>query len=139
MRLLVGWLFGRRKRPFDPENAWFRVRGWERRFFRFLRVKRWKRFLPTALPEQFSLREHTPEDVVQAMCRAELVHETSAALGFLSALLAFWSGDPSDAWIFLGTSVPPALFDLVFVIAQRFNRPRMLAVQGKKEKRDCGR
>lgn len=138
MRLLVGGLVNRTKHSFDPNNAWFRPKRWERRFYAFLRIKRWKRFLPTALPEQFSLQTNTLDEVVQAMCRAELVHEISAALSYLSVLFVLWSGDASDLAIFLSTATAASLFDLVFVAMQRFNRPRLLAVQNRKITLDCG-
>lgn len=132
MRLLVGGLVNRTKHSFDPNNAWFRPKRWERRFYAFLRIKRWKRLLPTALPEQFSLQTNTLDEVVQAMCRAELVHEISAALSYLSVLFVLWSGDASDLVIFLSTATAASLFDLAFVAMQRFNRPRLLAVQNRK-------
>ena len=127
MRLLVGAVFeGCVKRLFDPENAWFRSRKWERKLYCRLKVKRWKSWVPTYSPAQFSMQDHTVDEIVQAMCRAELIHEIIALLSYGSLLFVLLSGDPADFWIFFSTAVAASGFECVFVVVQRFNRPRLL-------------
>ena len=73
--------------------------------------------------ENFSIKKHTWHEIAQAMCQAELVHETNMALGFLPLIAVRWFG---AFYVFLITSVCGALFDFVFVIMQRYNRTRVV-------------
>jgi len=120
MRLLVGALVPNR---FDYEKRWFRVSTLETALYRRLGLKRWKGQLPTYNPRLFSLEENTPEQIVCNMCQAEIVHEVIIALSFVPLLFSsVWD----SFWVFLITSVLAAGFDLLFVMLQRFNRPRMI-------------
>ena len=118
MRLLVGHLVP----PVKGTSPWFRPRRWEAPFYRFLGVKHWKKRLPTYDPRQFSLKENTAQQVVRNMCGAEVVHEIIMLCSFLPLLTVPFFG---EFWTFLITSVLSALFDSLFVMAQRYNRPRL--------------
>lgn len=124
MRLLVGTLVP----PVKGNAKWFRPRKWEIPLYRFLRVKHWKKHLPTYDPRQFSLKEYTPEQIVQNMCGAEVVHEVIMVCSFLPMLAVPLFGQFA---VFFITSLLSALFDSLFVIAQRYNRPRMERIAQK--------
>ena len=126
MRLLVGYLVP----PVNGTSRWFRPRAWEAPVYRFLGVKGWKKHLPTYDPRQFSLNENTPEQVVRNMCGAEVVHEIIMVCSFLPLLTVPLFG---AFWVFFITSLLAALFDCLFVIAQRYNRPRLERILRKKE------
>lgn len=124
MRLLVGLAYDRRmKNQADYTRKWFRPHPWEGRLYGLLRVKSWKGKLPTYVPESFSREKHTWNEIAQATCQAELVHETICVLSFVPLAFVPWLG---AFWVFLLTSVCSALFDLSFVIVQRYNRPRLI-------------
>ncbi len=131
MRLAVGFLLpAATDYQFDIYHPWFRPRKWEAAFYGKLRLKTWKGKLPTYAPVQFSLKENTPHRVIQNMCGAELVHEIIMVLSFLLlAAVPFCGAMP----VFLTTSVLAALFDSIFVMAQRFNRPRLIRIYKKQE------
>ena len=118
MRLLVGYLVP----PVKGSSPWFRPRRWEASLYRFLGVKNWKRRLPTYDHRQFSLKENTAQQVVRNMCGAEVVHEVIMLCSFLPLLAVPVLG---EFWVFLITSLLSALFDSLFVMAQRYNRPRL--------------
>lgn len=118
MRLLVGHLIP----PVNGTARWFRPRKWEAPFYHFLRVKSWKKHLPTYEPRQFSLQEYTPEQVVRNMCGAEVVHEVIMVCSFLPLLMVPLFG---QFVVFFVTSLLSALLDSLFVMAQRYNRPRL--------------
>ena len=118
MRLLVGALVP----PIKGTSRWFRPKAWEAPLYRFLGVKSWKRWLPTYDPRQFSLKENTVRQVVCNMCSAEVVHEVIMVCSFLPLLMVPVFG---EFWIFFITSMLAALFDSLFVMAQRYNRPRL--------------
>lgn len=132
MRLLVGRgidaVFHNRM---DASRPWFQPRPFEQQLYKKLKLYRWKKHLPTYDPTAFSLEEHTPQEIVGAMCQAEVVHEVIMVGSFLPLLAAIPFG---DFWVFFATSLAAALFDLVFVMLQRYNRPRIIKIlnRGKK-------
>ena len=86
--------------------------------------------MPTYQPELFSPKEHTWDEIAQAMCQAEVVHEIIIIFSFLPiAASIIWE----SFWVFFITSILAAMFDLSFVIMQRYNRPRVVKI-AKKEK-----
>jgi len=124
MRLAVGYLIDRHfHNQIDPSLSWFRPFPFEEKFYRRLKVGKWKHHIPTYDPIQFSMKDRSPEEIAGAMCQAEVVHETIIVFSFLP--IAF-SRVFDSFWVFLITSVMAALFDLTFVILQRFNRPRVM-------------
>ena len=79
--------------------------------------------MPTYNPAVFDPKLHSWEEIAQAMCQAELVHEIIVLLSFLPLLAAI----PFGAFpVFLITSLLAALYDFSFVIMQRYNRPRII-------------
>ena len=127
IRLLVGALVP----PVKGTSRWFRPRAWETPIYRFLGVKSWKKHLPTYDPRQFSLKENTPEQVVRNMCGAEVVHEAIMVCSFLPLLAVPLFG---AFWVFFITSLLAALFDSLFVMTQRYNRPRLERIAQKKQR-----
>lgn len=135
MRLLVGLLFEKgMKNRADYTRKWYQVSSWENGLYRVLRVKAWKDKLPAYDPEAFSSEKHTWDEIAQAMCQAELVHEVNAALSFLPLAASFRFGSLA---VFLITSVCAAAFDLLFVVMQRYNRPRVVRIALKRKGKDC--
>lgn len=134
MRLAFGeWLIPKFcAKGLDSGLAWFRVHGWETELYRRLGVHRWKGGMPTYNPDEFSMRDRSLEDIIEATCRAELVHEINAVLSFVPLVFTHWFGAFP---VFLITSVAAAVFDLVFVILQRYNRPRLMRLAKMREKR----
>lgn len=124
MRLLIGHLYDRfMKNHSDYTKPWYRIRPWEEKVYAFLRVKKWKGNMPAYQPELFSIKNHSWHEIAQAMCQAELVHETIIVFSFLPIFAAKYVGAFP---VFLLTSISAALFDALFVIMQRYNRPRII-------------
>ena len=93
-------------------------------------MKNWKKRLPTYDPRQFSLKENTAQQVVRNMCGAEIVHEVIIVLSFVPISFSFLFGEFP---VFLITSILAALYDSIFVIVQRYNRPRLIRILNKQE------
>jgi len=129
MRLLVGALVPNR---FDYRNRWFQPKGFEVSLYRKLQVKRWKDHMPIYDPRLFSLQENTLEQVVRNMCQAEVVHEIIVLCSFIPLL---FSVALDSFWEFLITSVLAAGLDTVFVMMQRYNRPRLVRILEKQTSR----
>lgn len=124
MRLAVGLFLNKTmKNHADYSKWWFQCRAWEKKLYKILRIRRWKNKLPTFEPDVFNPKLHSWDEIAQAMCQSELVHETIVALSFLPIAFSIWFGALT---VFIITSVISAAFDLLFVIIQRYNRPRII-------------
>ena len=128
MRLCIGflvqWLFPKDVRF---QGFWFREHRWEKGFYRCLRVRKWARHVPTFNPEQFDARTHTYAQLARQTCLSELVHECIVVCGFLSLLFCLFFEDPvANLMPFLVTAVLAGIYDLQFVVLQRFHRPMLL-------------
>lgn len=133
MRLMVGLAFHATMRnKADYRKRWYQVSKREMAVYEKLKVKQWKRRMPTYDPALFDPRLHTWEEIVQPMCQAELVHETIAVLSFLPILAGIWFGEYP---VFIVTSVLSAACDMVFVIMQRYNRQRVTKLLNRKSVR----
>ena len=130
IRLVIGGLFDYfLKNDVNYKREWFSERGFEKKLYKTLRVKKWKDYLPAADEDLFSLEKRTPVQVIKAGCQAEIVHECCAAAGLFSMFLAIPFG---YFWVFFATSVAAALSDFLFVAIQRYNRPRLLKLIERK-------
>jgi len=131
MRLAVGYIVPKLTNyNFDYRCQWFQPKNWEPGFYRLLNIRSWKGNLPTYSPDQFSMEINSLYRIIQNMCGAEVVHEIIMLLSFLPLLtVPFFGAFP----VFLITSVLAALYDSIFVMAQRFNRPRLVRIYEKQE------
>ena len=124
MRLVVGYLVDHMmKNQADYHKKWYQPLSFEKSLYKKLKVKQWKRKMPTYDPIQFSLENKSFDAVAQAMCQAEIVHEVIIVFSFLPILASHWFGAFA---VFMITSIGAAAFDLMFVMMQRYNRPRIV-------------
>ena len=133
MRLIVGYAIeGVYHNKMNYHRKWFQPLKWEKRLYRKMKVKTWKDKMPTYDTDTFSLELHSMEEIVMAMCQSEIVHEIIVISSFTPLLLAIRFGTFS---VFLITSVLAAGFDMMFVIMQRYNRPRFVRLLDRTENR----
>lgn len=124
MRLLVGLAFCFvMQNKADYKKRWYQVGKHEMAFYEKLGIKNWKRRMPTYDHTLFDPRVHTWAEIAQAMCQAELIHETIALLSFLPIAAGIWFGAYP---VFIVTSVLAAGCDMLFVMMQRYNRQRIM-------------
>ena len=124
MRLAVGYAVnGICHNQVDYNKWWFREKPFEKRLYKWLKVKKWKDKMPSFTPETWDPRTHTWEEIAGAMCQSEVVHSIIVILSFVPIAATFIWG---DFWVFFITSVLSAGVDSMFVIMQRYNRPRVL-------------
>lgn len=118
---------GRRSTPGAGESA--REPG----LYAHLGVKRWKHRVPSYKP--YDMHGDLQAVVVQ-MCRNELAHEVMATLSFVPLLFCLFCDDPvANLPVFLITSVLAAVADLIPVILQRYNRPRLQRLLRRREQK----
>ena len=116
----------------DYRAGWFRVSAFERKLYEKMKVKKWKGKMGSYDPSCFDSRIHSWDEIAQATCQAELVHELIIPLSFIPVLASIPFGALP---VFVATSVLAACFDAMFVIIQRYNRPRIMKlIKGSSEK-----
>ena len=124
VRLAIGGLIDAKyHNHMDYTKKWFQERPFEKKLYQTLKVKNWKKWLPTFNPEDFDLKNRSVEEIIQVSCQAEVVHEVIMPFSFVPILFSIWFGSLS---VFIITSCAAFLFDSIFVIMQRFNRPRLM-------------
>ena len=126
MRLAVGYTVNFvMKNKANHNNAWFREKSFENKLYKLIGVRKWKKYLPTYSPDTFDTEKRTVEEIIGATCQAEIVHEIIMILSLLPITLIPSLG---SAPAFVITSVLSMLFDSMFVILQRFNRPKFVKI-----------
>lgn len=132
MRLLVGMLYRLiMNNRADYTRKWFQEKPWEKKLYRAIGVKRWKNKMPTYSPDTFDAGKHSLSEIAQSMCQSELVHETIVVCSFVPILFSIWFGEPL---VFILTSVFGAAVDTMFVMMQRYNRPRIMRLLKRRSK-----
>ncbi len=124
IRLMIGLVIHSVLKNYaDYTRKWYQIKPWEKKLYKAIKVKKWKTRMPTYNTSFFDVTKHSWDEIAQASCQAEIVDETIIVFSFLPIILSIWVG---DYLVFLLTSIAAALFDLLFVIMQRYNRPRIL-------------
>jgi len=133
MRLAVGFFYDRTmNNKANLSKWWYQPKKIEKQIYNMLKVRNWKGILPSYQPELFDMQKHTWNEIAQAMCQAELVHETIILLSFVPILFAkLFDALP----VFVITSALAAAFDMIFVIMQRYNRPRVIKLAERERKK----
>ena len=86
--------------------------------------------MPTYYSEIFSSKEHTWDEIAQAMCQSELVHETNMILSFVPIVASKWFG---AFYIFFITSMCSAIFDLLFDSVEGVCRVEKKSSNGRRQ------
>ena len=124
VRLAIGGLINANyHNHMDYTRKWFQEKPFEKKLYQALKVRNWKKWLPTFNPEDFDLKNRPLEEIIQVSCQAEIVHEVIMPFSFVPILFSIWFG---SLGVFIITSCAAFLFDSIFVVMQRFNRPRLI-------------
>ena len=132
MRLAVGTVVNLiMKNKANFKRVWFREKHFEKKLYKLLRVRKWKKSIPTYSPDTFDTSQKSVKEIIGATCQAEVVHEIIMVLSLLPiAVIPFLGG----AAAFITTSILSMLIDSVFVILQRYNRPKFVRVMERFDK-----
>ena len=132
MRLAVGTVVNLiMKNKANYKSVWFCEKRFEGKLYKLIRVRKWKKYLPTYNPDTFDASQKTVEEIIGATCQAEIVHEVIMALSLLPiAFIPFLGG----AAAMIITSILAMLIDSMFVILQRYNRPKLVRVMERFQK-----
>ena len=131
MRLVIGSLVDAKyHNQMDYTKKWFQEKPFEKTLYKKLNVRKWKKRLPTLNPQDFDIKNRSLEEVIQVTCQAEIVHELIMPLSFVPIVFSIWFGSLE---VFVITSCLSFLFDGMFVIMQRYNRPRLIRLLKRKQ------
>lgn len=127
IRLLIGQIYDvKMQNKADYTKKWYQVSDLELKFYQIIKVKKWKNKMPTYSKDTFDVSKHSWDEIIQATCQSELVHETNVSVSFVPIMASIWFGSLE---VFIITSIFSAIFDLLFVFMQRFNRSRIIKMK----------
>lgn len=133
MRLIIGYIVnGILHNKVNYNNIYFKSKKFEQKIYKIIKVKKWKDKMPTYNPEFYSTEKHSLEEIAMVTCQAEIVHELIIIFSFVPVLFTLWF---NSFWVFMITSIISALIDTLFVIMQRYNRPRIIKLINLKNRR----
>lgn len=133
MRVVVGFIIDiLLHNQVDYQKIWFKINPFEAKVYELIKVKQWKKYMPTYSPESFDISKHSFEEVVMSGCQAEIVHEVIMVLSLMPVFLIYYY---EAKIVFIFTSIVAALFDGIFVVIQRYNRPRLLKLMKRRKLR----
>ena len=107
----------------DFNHWWFKEKRFEKYFYKILMVKKGKKFMPTYDKKSFSFQEKSLKEIIGTTCQAEIVHELMLVEALIPLILIIPYG---KAIIFISTTLLCIFIELVFIIIQRYNRPRFV-------------
>lgn len=131
VRIIMGNVSKLFKKNINYKQWWFKERKFEKRLYKFLKVKNWKDKALTYNPESFSLKEHSLEEIVNTMAKSEVDHWINEAISISTMFFAIPWG---KFWIFFVTALAAMIFDSQFIIIQRYNRPRVVKLLEREQK-----
>ena len=129
-RIIMGNMSRRFK--IDRNHWWFKERAFEKKLYRFLRVRDRKGKALTFNPELFDLKTRTLDQIADTMTKAEVDHWINQLIALSSILFSLLWG---QFWIFLATAVASMIFDGQFILIQRYNRPKLLRILERQSRR----
>ena len=131
VRIIMGNVSKLFQKYITYDKKWFKERKFEKKLYKFLKVKDWKDKALTYNPESFSIEKHSLEEIVNTMAKSEVDHWINEVI---SVSTIFFSLIWGQFWIFFITAVAAMIFDSQFIIIQRYNRPRVVKVMERKSK-----
>lgn len=125
-RLVMANIFdGVNSSYFKPDSFRFREMKFEKKLYKKIGVRHWKKYLPVFDEDRFALKMNTMDTLVGETCRMEAMHWMNALISIASVLFASLFG---AAPVFVITAIAGVLVELVLISVHRYNRPRFRAM-----------
>jgi len=133
VRIILGNVSKLFRKHINYKQWWFKERKFEKNLYKFLKVKEWKGKALTYNPEQFDLKENSLEKIANTMTKSEVDHWINEAISVSTIFFGFIWG---KIWIFAITALAAMIFDSQFIIIQRYNRPRIIKILERENKKN---
>ena len=131
VRIIMGNVSKLFKKHINYKQWWFQERNFEKKLYKFLRVKEWKDKALTYNPEQFSLKDNSLETIANTMAKSEVDHWINEVISLSTMFFGIWW---RKLWLaFVISAIVAMIFDSQFIIIQRYNRPRIIKILKKKK------
>ncbi|MDE6781517.1 MAG: hypothetical protein K2J40_08675 [Ruminococcus sp.] len=131
IRLIIGHIIILFKEKINTDSRYFKVSETEKNIYKKLNIKSWKSRVPTYNPDEFDIKKNSIEQLIINCCNSEIVHTVNIFASYIPILFSIRFGSLP---VFIITSVSASIYDLQFVLLQRYNRPRLIKYAHKKEK-----
>ncbi len=128
-RLLIGNILPLFKRSINPNAPYFQLKKGEEKLYKKLNIKRWKSKAPTYDPNEFDIKKHSVDEIIVNTCNSEIIHTLNFIISYIPILFSVWF---DSLPVFIITSLLASVYDLQFVILQRYNRPRLFKLLNRK-------
>ncbi len=135
VRIIMGNVSKLFKKHINYNQWWFKERNFEKKIYKFLKVKEWKDKALTYAPETFSLKHHSLEEIANTMAKSEVDHWINEIISLTTLLFAIpWGG----FWAFFISAIFAMIFDSQFIMIQRYNRPRIVKILERENNKKVG-
>ena len=113
-------------------HPWYKPRKFEDGLYKLLMVRKWKEKVLTFEPDKYDFENVTLEELATTMSKSELDHWINELISIFSMLFTFvWGCAPA----FVISAVVAMLFDAQFIVVQRFNRPIVIRLINRTERK----
>ena len=130
IRLIIGYIIPLFKGKINVDSRHFKVSETEKNIYKKLNVKNWKSKVPTYNPDEFDIKKNSIQQLIINCCNSEIVHTANIFASYIPILFSIWF---NSLPVFIITSVLASIYDLQFVVLQRYNRPRLIKSAYRKE------
>lgn len=134
MHMVAPCVFMVFRKRYNYKSFWFKPRKFEADLYRKLQVKKWKTKVLAYDNDEYSLSKNTLEEIIMNMCHAEVVHEAIIFAGYLPLLFGFLI---SEFWFLFITSFLFGCVHMIFVVIQRYNRPRIIKLYEMQDRKNA--
>ena len=105
-------------------SPYFKVREWELKLYRVIRIKEWKDYAPTYKPETFIVKDLNK--LRESMLGSETCHILCFLFSYIPPIISLTVPYLKSTFIiFFITSFLSSIFDLLLIFIQRYNRNRV--------------
>lgn len=115
----------------ESNSARFKIRKWENKFYRIIRLHSIKGLLPPYNSEILAVKNGTAQAITGTMI-TEISNEIIIPLGYLPLIFALILKSGIEFVVSLGAiGLIVGLYDLIMLFAQRYNRFRLISLRDK--------
>lgn len=133
VRIIMGNVSKLFRKHINYKHWWFKERKFEKNLYKILKVKEWKGKALTYNPEQFDLKENSLEKIVNTITKSEVDHWINEVISISTIFFGCIWG---KIWIFAISAIAAMIFDSQFIIIQRYNRPRVIRILERQNKKN---
>ncbi|MBE6677829.1 MAG: hypothetical protein E7597_03440 [Ruminococcaceae bacterium] len=118
---------------FDYNHPWFKERTFEKKLYKWLRVRKWKDKVLTFDTEAYNFKNRSLDQLATTMTKSETDHWINEIISvtsiFLALVFGYWQA-------FIVSAVVAMIFDAQFIVVQRYNRPIVLRLMDRLKTRE---